>query len=112
MSTAIDTKLNATLANVTDIFKKDKPKTTTEVLFVFDNKPDILNFTSIGEQLEAEFETVLSNVNTVLSADGGNVVSGLSTSLGQQATAAVGDITAASGPSVDFLLDQLSHKLP
>lgn len=112
MSTAIDAKLDGTLHNETDIFSKEKPETTSEVLFVFDNKPDILNFTSIGEQLQAQFESVLGTANTVLSANGQQVVSGVQSSLDQQAAVSVADVTSAAGPSVSFLLDQLAHKLP
>ena len=121
MTTGIESKLNETFADkTTDFFGKEKPKPTTQVLFVFDDKPDILNFTMIGEQLQSEFENVLGQVNSVLSgsdsvtlaANGSDVLSGLSTSLSQSAADAVRNITGAQAPTIDYLLSQLENKSP
>ena len=111
----LQAKINETLDKPTDIFGKPKPQPTTEVLFVFDKKPDILNTTSIGEQLQGEFESVLGTVNAVLGGNGtagAQTAAGVQTSLDQQAAAAVSGIAGAPTPGIQFLLDGLEHNLP
>ena len=111
LASAIGDKLDATF-NKADIFGKPKPQATTQVLFVFDDKPDLLNVTAIGEQLQDEFESVLGTVNTVLSGHDSDVISGLSTSLSQTASDAVGNVTGADAPAISYLMAELSHALP
>lgn len=114
LATGIDEKLNATVGAAfkqSDIFGKAKPESSTEVLFVFDDKPDILNTTQIGEQLQNQFESVLGQINALVSGNASLVLNGLSTSLGEPQPS---DVTAvdATAPAISFLMDELSHALP
>ena len=109
ISTAIDDKLGATIDKAVNFFGKAKPKPITEVLFVFDDKQSLLNFTNIGVQLQSEFESVLGEVNSLLSGNGTAAIPDIPASLGQTAA---NTISAASGPAIDSLLSDLTHQLP
>ena len=122
ISSVLEDKIEDVFAKNITFGKSKDTSTTTEVLYVFDKKIDdlvgVANLTanstssssgldtgSITDLVQNAFMTALGLVNNPVSA-----VSSFVSNLGSDAQSAISNITSATGPEVNTLLQVLAGK--
>ena len=122
ISSVLEDKIEDVFAKNITFGKSKDTSTTTEVLYVFDKKIDdlvgVANLTasttssssgldtgSITDLVQNAFMTALGLVNNPVSA-----VSSFVSNLGSDAQSAINNITSATGPEVNTLLQVLAGK--